>query len=175
MVTISAIYRIHNVIGTYVYYPAEFIFVSWIYISMAPRHHRKLIIILGVIALPIFVATLFFFMGTSGYNFIGMSIVHFALLIIAGRFLVWLTAKGQTELKVDPQFYVTLGIILDCGITAISYILFDTFEYRMPYYFNALSDTVSSIFVFTGILFLFKNEMAVLKILREADRESLTT
>ena len=128
-----------------------------------------------MVALSVFVLGLIYFRGATGHNFIGMSFVHSTLLIIAGRFLVWLTAKGQTELKSDPQFYITLGILLDCGITAISYVLFDTFEYRMPYYFNVISDVTSSIFIFTGILFLFKNEMAVLKILREAERESSIT
>jgi drug/metabolite transporter superfamily protein YnfA len=173
--TISTFYHIRNIPLAYVYYPTEYIFISWLYLSICPRHQKRLIFVLGSIALTVFVIGLFFFRGVSGHNFIGMSFVHSALLIIAGRYLVWLTAKGQTELKYDPLFYVTLGIMLDCGITAISYILFDTFEYRMPYYFNAISDAAASLFVFTGILFLFKNEMAVLKILREAEQESPTT
>lgn len=173
--TIMTIYHVRNILLAYIYYPVEYIFVSWLYLTICPRHHKRLIIVLGSVALTVFAFGLLFFRGASGHNFIGMSFLHSALLVIAGRFLIWLTAKGQTELKSDPQFYVTLGIMLDCGITAISYVLFDTFEYRMPYYFNSISDTASSLFVFTGALFLFRNEMAVLKILREAGQESSTT
>lgn len=172
--TVTTLFHIHNVKGTYIYYPVEYIFISWLYFTVSPKRHRRFIIILAPIALSVFALGLFF-KGASGHNFIGLTFLHSVLLIIAGRFLVWLTAKGQTELKSDPQFYITLGIIFDCGVTAISFILFDTFEYRLPYYFNTISDAAASIFVFTGILFLFKNEMAVLKILREAEQESSTT
>ncbi len=172
--TVTAFFHIHNIKAAYIYYPLEYIFISWLYLTIYPMRHKRYIIMSIPVGLLVF-ALGFFFKGTSGHNFIGMSVLHTMLLIIAGRFFVWHTAKGQTELKYDPLFYVTLGIMLDCGITAISYILFDTFDFRLPFYFNSISDCVTSAFVFTGIFFLYKSEMAVLKILQEAEQESSPT
>ena len=173
--TTFALFHTRNVPLAIIYYPVEYVLLSWLFYVMGPRHHKRLIVILGTIALLVFAVTGIFFRGASGHNFVGMTFVHSALLIIAGRFLVWLTAKGQSELKTDPQFYITLGVILDCGVTAMSFILFDTFDYHLPFITNSIADTAASIFVFIGVFFLFKNEMAVLNVLRGAEKETSLT
>jgi len=139
---------------------------------MGPKHHKRLIYIFGVAAGIGFLLTSIFFKGASGHNFLGMSFIHAELLIIAGRFLVWLVAKGQSELGHDPQFYITLGIILDCGMTAISYILFDTFEFHLPYIINTVSDSAAFVFFLIGIFLLYKNEMTILKALQNSEEYS---
>jgi hypothetical protein len=158
-----------------IYYPSEYLILSWLYYITSPKHQRLLIYILGAAAMIVFAFTAIYFKGISGHNYLGMSFVHSALLIIAGRYLVWLTAKGQSELKSDPLFYISLGVILDSGITAISFILFDTFEYHLPFIINSISDMSTTIFAFIGVFFLFRNEMAVLNVLREAEKESSVT
>jgi hypothetical protein len=171
--TILASSHNRNVWISTIYYPTEYLLLSWLFIKMGPRHHRALIYWFAAAAMVVFVTTGVFFKGASGHNFFGMSFIHSELVIIAGRYFVWLTAKGQTELKRDPQFYLTLGILLDCGMTAISFILFDTFTYKLPFILNILSDTASCAFIFMSAFFLYENEMSILKVLQEAEKETL--
>ena len=160
--TALALNHIKNVWLSRIYEPIEFSLFIILFYRMAPKHHKKLIFILGIAAVLFFLFADILLRVNQGPNAYGMSLSSLALLFISARFLGWSVEKGRSEIFLDPRFYITIAILLNSGMSILLFILFSFSHFQLPYILNLAVGFISEFLYAYALYCYFKREKIIM-------------